>query len=178
MGNLYFFFRFSSSQCPTFKREGDGTETPEPFAAEARFFTESRLLQRDVQIILESCPNQIILGTILHPVKHRNQYLVVTLLILGFSFYSFWFFLTVLIWFCLRMVTSQNSCWKKGLHAVWTGPWLFTPRELKNSELLNGTQQKIHFDTSQIQFNQLFLVFSSQLDISSHLIKSYLLISD
>uniref|UniRef100_A0A672IWR3 Staphylococcal nuclease domain-containing protein 1 n=1 Tax=Salarias fasciatus TaxID=181472 RepID=A0A672IWR3_SALFA len=45
----------------------DGTETPEPFAAEAKFFTESRLLQRDVQIILESCPNQIILGTILHP---------------------------------------------------------------------------------------------------------------
>uniref|UniRef100_A0AAY5EUX8 Staphylococcal nuclease domain-containing protein n=1 Tax=Electrophorus electricus TaxID=8005 RepID=A0AAY5EUX8_ELEEL len=45
----------------------DGSETPEPFAAEAKFFTESRLLQRDVQIILESCPNQIILGTILHP---------------------------------------------------------------------------------------------------------------
>uniref|UniRef100_A0A671Z472 Staphylococcal nuclease domain-containing protein 1 n=1 Tax=Sparus aurata TaxID=8175 RepID=A0A671Z472_SPAAU len=45
----------------------DGTESPEPFAAEAKFFTESRLLQRDVQIILESCPNQIILGTILHP---------------------------------------------------------------------------------------------------------------
>uniref|UniRef100_A0A7N6AGU3 Staphylococcal nuclease domain-containing protein n=1 Tax=Anabas testudineus TaxID=64144 RepID=A0A7N6AGU3_ANATE len=45
----------------------DGTETPEPFAAEAKFFTESRLLQRDVQIILESCPNQVILGTILHP---------------------------------------------------------------------------------------------------------------
>lgn len=55
-------------QCPTFKREADGTETPEAFAAEAKFFTESRLLQRDVQIILESCPNQIILGTILHPV--------------------------------------------------------------------------------------------------------------
>uniref|UniRef100_A0A8C5HCQ5 Staphylococcal nuclease domain-containing protein n=1 Tax=Gouania willdenowi TaxID=441366 RepID=A0A8C5HCQ5_GOUWI len=53
--------------CPSFKREADGTETPEPFAAEAKFFTESRLLQRDVQIILESCPNQIILGTILHP---------------------------------------------------------------------------------------------------------------
>lgn len=51
-----------------FRREADGTETPEPFAAEAKFFTESRLLQRDVQIILESCPNQIILGTILHPV--------------------------------------------------------------------------------------------------------------
>ncbi|XP_026577719.1 staphylococcal nuclease domain-containing protein 1 [Pseudonaja textilis] len=54
-------------QCPTFKREADGTETPEPFAAEAKFFTESRLLQRDVQIVLESCHNQNILGTILHP---------------------------------------------------------------------------------------------------------------
>lgn len=61
--------RLSSRQCPTFKREADGTETPEAFAAEAKFFTESRLLQRDVQIILESCPNQIILGTILHPVR-------------------------------------------------------------------------------------------------------------
>ncbi|KAK5606467.1 nuclease domain-containing protein [Crenichthys baileyi] len=57
----------SGVKCPTFKREADGTETPEPFAAEAKFFTESRLLQRDVQIILESCHNQIILGTILHP---------------------------------------------------------------------------------------------------------------
>ncbi|TVK72983.1 Staphylococcal nuclease domain-containing protein 1 [Bagarius yarrelli] len=57
----------SGIKCPTFKREADGTETPEPFAAEAKFFTESRLLQRDVQIILESCPNQNILGTILHP---------------------------------------------------------------------------------------------------------------
>uniref|UniRef100_A0A670ZUY4 Staphylococcal nuclease and tudor domain containing 1 n=1 Tax=Pseudonaja textilis TaxID=8673 RepID=A0A670ZUY4_PSETE len=56
-----------SSWCPTFKREADGTETPEPFAAEAKFFTESRLLQRDVQIVLESCHNQNILGTILHP---------------------------------------------------------------------------------------------------------------
>uniref|UniRef100_A0AAY4C3L9 Staphylococcal nuclease domain-containing protein n=1 Tax=Denticeps clupeoides TaxID=299321 RepID=A0AAY4C3L9_9TELE len=57
----------SGVKCPTFKREADGSETPESFAAEAKFFTESRLLQRDVQIILESCPNQVILGTILHP---------------------------------------------------------------------------------------------------------------
>ncbi|MFT7799310.1 staphylococcal nuclease domain-containing protein 1 [Arapaima gigas] len=57
----------SGVKCPTFKREPDGTETPEPFAAEAKFFTESRLLQRDVQIILEGCHNQIFLGTILHP---------------------------------------------------------------------------------------------------------------
>ncbi|XP_078533888.1 staphylococcal nuclease domain-containing protein 1 isoform X2 [Lissotriton helveticus] len=57
----------SGVKCPTFKREADGTETPEPFAAEAKFFTESRLLQRDVQIVLESCHNQNVLGTILHP---------------------------------------------------------------------------------------------------------------
>ncbi|NP_001080500.1 staphylococcal nuclease and tudor domain containing protein 1 L homeolog [Xenopus laevis] len=57
----------SGIKCPTFKREADGTESPEAFAAEAKFFTESRLLQRDVQIILESCHNQNILGTILHP---------------------------------------------------------------------------------------------------------------
>ncbi|XP_010784266.1 staphylococcal nuclease domain-containing protein 1-like [Notothenia coriiceps] len=57
----------SGVKCPTFKREADGTEFTESFAAEAKFFTESRLLQRDVQIILESCPNQIILGTIMHP---------------------------------------------------------------------------------------------------------------
>ncbi|XP_032160448.1 staphylococcal nuclease domain-containing protein 1 isoform X1 [Mustela erminea] len=57
----------SGIKCPTFRREADGSETPEPFAAEAKFFTESRLLQRDVQIVLESCHNQNILGTILHP---------------------------------------------------------------------------------------------------------------
>nr|XP_032804965.1 staphylococcal nuclease domain-containing protein 1 [Petromyzon marinus] len=57
----------SGVKCPMFKREADGTETPEPFAAEAKFFTESRLLQRDVQIVLEGVSNQNILGTILHP---------------------------------------------------------------------------------------------------------------
>ncbi|TNM91375.1 hypothetical protein fugu_019755 [Takifugu bimaculatus] len=34
----------SGIKCPVFRREADGTETPEPFAAEAKFFTESRLL--------------------------------------------------------------------------------------------------------------------------------------
>ncbi|MGH0132058.1 UNVERIFIED_CONTAM: hypothetical protein FKN15_048480 [Acipenser sinensis] len=63
----------SGIKCPSFKREPDGQEIPEPFAAEAKFFTESRLLQRDVQIILESCPNQVILGTILHPEKNKDK---------------------------------------------------------------------------------------------------------
>ncbi|KAG9489774.1 hypothetical protein GDO78_005619 [Eleutherodactylus coqui] len=57
----------SGIKCPTFKRNAEGKEVPEAFAAEAKFFTESRLLQRDVQIILESSHNQNILGTILHP---------------------------------------------------------------------------------------------------------------
>lgn len=61
-------FLFFILQCPTFKRNAEGKEVPEPFAAEAKFFTESRLLQRDVQIILESSHNQNVLGTILHPV--------------------------------------------------------------------------------------------------------------
>ncbi|XP_073435341.1 staphylococcal nuclease domain-containing protein 1 isoform X1 [Dendrobates tinctorius] len=57
----------SGVKCPTFKRNAEGKEVPEPFAAEAKFFTESRLLQRDVQIVLESSHNQNTLGTILHP---------------------------------------------------------------------------------------------------------------
>ena len=64
----------SGIKCPTFRRETDGSETPEPFAAEAKFFTESRLLQRDVQIILESCHNQNLLGTILHPVSRLDPW--------------------------------------------------------------------------------------------------------
>ena len=36
-----------------FKRDESGKETAEQFAEVARFFTESRLLQRDVKIILE-----------------------------------------------------------------------------------------------------------------------------
>lgn len=37
------------------------------YAEEARFFVESRLLQRDVEIVLESTNNQNFVGTILFP---------------------------------------------------------------------------------------------------------------
>ena len=47
--------------------EGEKT-IADPFAEEAKFFTESRLLNRDVQVILEGVVNQNIMGTILHPV--------------------------------------------------------------------------------------------------------------
>lgn len=44
------------------------------------------------------------------------------------------------VFLCGRMATLQNSCWRKASPAAWTGPWLFTRREPRNSELLNGKQ--------------------------------------
>lgn len=38
-----------------------------PFLEEARYFVESRLLQRDVEIVLESVNNTNFVGSILHP---------------------------------------------------------------------------------------------------------------
>ena len=54
-----------------YKMEGDA-QVPEPLAEEAKYFTESRLLQRDVQIILEGVSNQNLLGTVLHPVSNKE----------------------------------------------------------------------------------------------------------
>lgn len=43
----------------------------EPFADEARYFTESRLLQRDVQIILETFNNNNFVGSVVHKVSEQ-----------------------------------------------------------------------------------------------------------
>ncbi|VDO73249.1 unnamed protein product [Schistosoma margrebowiei] len=43
------------------------TEVPDAWGLDALFFTESRLLQRDVTILLESVFNQTFVGSILHP---------------------------------------------------------------------------------------------------------------
>lgn len=51
-----------------FKMEGV-QQVAEEFAEEAKYFTESRLLQRDVKIILEGTSNQNFLGTVIHPVR-------------------------------------------------------------------------------------------------------------
>jgi staphylococcal nuclease domain-containing protein 1 len=40
-----------------------------PYAEEAKFFVETRLLQRDVEIILESVNNNNFVGTVVHPVR-------------------------------------------------------------------------------------------------------------
>merc|ERR1711963_1284685 len=41
--------------------------TAEPYGLEAHYFTEARLLQREVQIILESVNNNNFVGTVMHP---------------------------------------------------------------------------------------------------------------
>ncbi|XP_050683973.1 staphylococcal nuclease domain-containing protein 1 [Leptidea sinapis] len=67
----------SGIRCPVIKQDGEA----EPFADEARFFVESKLLQRDVEIILESVNNNNFVGTILHPLGNIAE----ALLIQGFA---------------------------------------------------------------------------------------------
>lgn len=60
----------SGIRCPGFKLDDKGKPDPTvkvPFAEEARYFVEIRLLQRDVEIVLESVNNNNFVGTILHP---------------------------------------------------------------------------------------------------------------
>lgn len=45
----------------------DGSRVYEPFSLDAQFFVESRLLQRDVTVILESMSNNSFVGSVLHP---------------------------------------------------------------------------------------------------------------
>ncbi|KRY53537.1 Nuclease domain-containing protein [Trichinella britovi] len=67
----YVTIMISGIRTPTFKLgEGGMIQDPEPFAEEAKFFTECRLLQNDVEVILEGASNQNFLGTVLH--KHGN----------------------------------------------------------------------------------------------------------
>lgn len=64
----YVTIMLSGIKCPMFNKQDDkGDQTTEPFAEEAKFFTEVRLLQRDVKVILESVSNQNLIGTVLHP---------------------------------------------------------------------------------------------------------------
>nr|CAG4649952.1 EOG090X01F7 [Sida crystallina] len=60
----------SGIRSPSFKLDSDGKPDPsatEPLAEEAKFFTESRLLARDVQVILESVNNNNFVGSVIHP---------------------------------------------------------------------------------------------------------------
>ncbi|CAH1799685.1 unnamed protein product [Owenia fusiformis] len=64
--NHHVTIMMSGIKCPMFKLE-DTKQVPEPFAVECKYFTESRLLHREVKVILEGVSNQNILGTIIHP---------------------------------------------------------------------------------------------------------------
>ena len=44
-------------------------EGPESFAEMAKFFTESRLLQQNVKLLIEGVSNQLVIATVIHPVS-------------------------------------------------------------------------------------------------------------
>lgn len=67
----------SGIQCGAFRRLEDGTEEAQPFAREARYFVETRLLNRDVQVSLEGVDkNGNLMGTVLHPAGNVSVELV------------------------------------------------------------------------------------------------------
>jgi len=60
----------SGVRCPNTKLDAQGKPDPklsEEFACEAHYFTESRLLQREVEVILESNNNNNFVGSVVHP---------------------------------------------------------------------------------------------------------------
>ncbi|XP_053597655.1 staphylococcal nuclease domain-containing protein 1 [Microplitis demolitor] len=61
----------SGIRCPQIKTEGE-----EPFAKQAQFFVETRILQRDVEVILEATNNNNFVGTILHPAGNIAEHLL------------------------------------------------------------------------------------------------------
>ncbi|XP_065911934.1 staphylococcal nuclease domain-containing protein 1-like [Dysidea avara] len=74
---IYVTLMLSGVKCPMFRRDDSGKESAEQFAEMARFFTESRLLQRDVKIILEGVSNQNnALGTVIHPNGNITEFLL------------------------------------------------------------------------------------------------------
>ncbi|CDJ43360.1 tudor / staphylococcal nuclease domain-containing protein, putative [Eimeria tenella] len=69
-------------KCPGAKRDAEGNLVPEPFAAEARFFVEIRLLNRDVTVRVEGSDDY---GNLLGTVYHPNGLISLLLLSNGFA---------------------------------------------------------------------------------------------
>ncbi|BFF99855.1 staphylococcal nuclease domain-containing protein 1 [Drosophila madeirensis] len=66
----YITLMISGIRCPGVKLDADGKpdlSVKVPFADEARYYVETRLLQRDVEIRLESVNNSNFIGSILYP---------------------------------------------------------------------------------------------------------------
>jgi len=69
----------SGMRCPGQKMGYDGKPDPldkEEFCDQATYFTESRLLQREVKIILESVNNKNFIGSIVHPMGNIAEALL------------------------------------------------------------------------------------------------------
>lgn len=67
--------QLSGIKCPAIKQDSEN----EPFAEEARQFLEARLLQRDIQVVLEGVANQsngILLGTFRHPNGNISEFML------------------------------------------------------------------------------------------------------
>ncbi|XP_046833925.1 staphylococcal nuclease domain-containing protein 1 [Vespa crabro] len=57
----------SGIRCPGWPSGRRDANSGDPYAEEARYFVESRLLHRDVEIILESVNNNNFVGSVIHP---------------------------------------------------------------------------------------------------------------
>jgi len=67
---IHITLMMSGVRSPATRLGPEGRPDPpncEPFAVEAHYFTECRLLQRDVEVILESHNNNNFVGSVLHP---------------------------------------------------------------------------------------------------------------
>jgi staphylococcal nuclease domain-containing protein 1 len=72
---VYLTVAMSGVKAQGFKRDGEKDVT-EPFAEEARFFTEVRLLQRDIKLRIEGVSNQNVVATVIHPAGNIAELLL------------------------------------------------------------------------------------------------------
>ncbi|TPX35480.1 hypothetical protein SmJEL517_g02151 [Synchytrium microbalum] len=73
----YLTVMVSGIKAPLLKKDVPGAEDIiEPYAEEAKYFVESRLLQRDVKVILEGAGNSNFVASIIHPAGNIAEALV------------------------------------------------------------------------------------------------------
>ena len=72
----YITFSLTGVKAPQIKRDAEGKEVPEPFAMEAKYFVESRLLHRDVQLRLEGVAGNTFLATPIMDGRNISEFLL------------------------------------------------------------------------------------------------------
>ncbi|KAI8813003.1 hypothetical protein BJ742DRAFT_752189 [Cladochytrium replicatum] len=76
-GNQYITLMLSGVKAPIYRKDVPGTEDlVEPYAEEAKYFVEVRLLQREVKVILEGVSNNNFVGSVIHPVGNIAEALL------------------------------------------------------------------------------------------------------